>query len=143
MKLHVLNTKNGLIPIYSVDFDEKKKLKVGNEYQVEVKKIRNPKFHRKYFALLNMAYDNLNEKLSATYPNIDIFRKSVQVMAGYCEIAYTLDGEQIITPKSISFAGMDETEFESLYNDVLDVLIKHVFIGMSKEFIDNELINFM
>lgn len=55
MKLQLLNTTRGLVPLYDEDFEEKKKLKLGTEYTAEIKVSRNSKFHRKYFALLNAA----------------------------------------------------------------------------------------
>lgn len=36
MKIRLLNTARGLIPCYDDDFDEKKKLKIGEEYVAEI-----------------------------------------------------------------------------------------------------------
>ena len=38
-----------------------------------------------------------------------------------------LDGSYRVEPKSISFANMDQEEFERLYSETLNVLLKHVY----------------
>lgn len=46
------------MPLYPADYEEKKKLKLGVEYEVEVRIPRNIGFHRKFFALLNVGWAN-------------------------------------------------------------------------------------
>ena len=53
MRLMVVNTPRGLIPYGDDDSEEKRKLKLGEVYSVEVKVVRNVNFHRKYFALVS------------------------------------------------------------------------------------------
>lgn len=142
MKLLLLNTAQGLKPVCDSDFEENRKLKIGEVYSAVINRPRNPKFHRKYFALINCAYDNLPESISDKYPTSEIFRKAVEVMAGHCELSYSLDGEQILIPKSISFSSIDESEFQKIYNGILDILLKHVFAGVDRSEIESQLINF-
>lgn len=52
MRLLVVNTPRGLVPCGDDDYDEKKKLRLGETYSVEVRVARNVDFHRKYFALI-------------------------------------------------------------------------------------------
>ena len=62
MKIKVKCTAHGLIPLYDDDFEEKKRLKEGQEYIVDVKLARNLNFHRKYFAMLGAAWALLTER---------------------------------------------------------------------------------
>jgi len=126
MKINLLNTLTGLIPMYSDDLDEKKKLKIGHEYLCEIKPIRNLKFHRKYFALIKCSWEYQNEKVQEFFKNnIDLFRKTVEVSAGHCDFIYSIERKEWVEiPKSISFEKCDEAEFEELYNRILDVLLK-------------------
>lgn len=55
MKIKLLNTSVGLKPLYDEDFEEKKKLKIGEVYEATIKRPRNLSFHRKYFGLINLA----------------------------------------------------------------------------------------
>lgn len=53
MKLNLLNTAHGLVPMYEDDFDEKKKLRIGQVYKADITVPRNTSFHRKAFALID------------------------------------------------------------------------------------------
>ena len=52
MILLLKNTVEGLKPLYDDDYEEKRKLKIGEVYKADIKpmKPRNLQFHRKYFA---------------------------------------------------------------------------------------------
>ena len=143
MKILLQNTSRGLIPMYDSDFEEKKKLKIGQVYSCEIKHPRNPLFHRKFFAMIRMAHHNLPEHLQSIYPTEEKLRKSLLVMAGFCEVGYTMDGIEILTPASISYSSMDNNKFQSVYNGILDVLLKYVFIGSTYEQVEAELMSFM
>lgn len=56
MRLICRVTQQGLLPLYGSDYDEHKRLKEGDEVVVEIKRARNVKFHKKYFALLRLAH---------------------------------------------------------------------------------------
>ena len=56
MKIFCQNTKSGLQPLYEDDYDEKKKLKIGEIYFCEIKRPRNIKFHRKNTGLNHIAF---------------------------------------------------------------------------------------
>lgn len=79
MKLNVKCTSNGLIPLYDDDYEEKRKLRIGETYTCVIKKARNIDFHRKYFALINCAWSLQNEARQSKFKDIDVFRKSVQL----------------------------------------------------------------
>ena len=53
MKFQALNTATGLKPLYDEDYEEKRKLKLGTIYNVEVKEVRNYQFLKKYHALID------------------------------------------------------------------------------------------
>ncbi len=144
MKLVLYNTPTGLKPCYDDDYEEKKKLKIGSYYTAEIKEHRNPKFHRKYFALINLAWEYLPEKTTKGFrDNKTLFRKYCEVAAGWCEPFYspqTKTWQEI--PKSISFENMDETEFSDLYDRVKDVIFSVIGRYVTKEEFEQNLINF-
>lgn len=102
------------------------KIKNGEVFEVKKpKKIRNPRFHRRFFQMLNYAFRNLPEYLN--FPNLESFRKSVIISSGYFEPVQTFiynqetkkqDLVEIRQAKSMSFSSMDEREFRELYNSV-------------------------
>ena len=144
MKLQVLNTPVGLKPLYDEDFDEKKKLKIGEVYEVTIKQPRNLPFQRKYFSLIILAWEYQNERVVEHFHhNIELFRKTVEMAAGWCEIIYSIQRKEWIeTPKSIAFDKMDNAEFTELYERVKDVLFKVFLKNMPIEEFEKNLINF-
>ena len=103
-------------------------LKLGSGAAVEVKKARNIRFHRKFFSLLQLAFDiwePTGEKMWKGVPirkDFERFREDITILAGHYDVSYALDGSVKLTAKSISFANCDEHEFESVYDSVLDVV---------------------
>lgn len=144
MILYCTNTTRGLIPNYDDDFDQKKKLKIGQVYKVKVTKARNYEFHKKYFALINCAWEYQNEGVARFFnQNIEAFRKTVEIAAGHYEKIYSLGrGEWIEQPKSIAFEKMDEIEFQQLYDKVKDVLFSTFLKKISEEEFMQNLVNF-
>lgn len=144
MKIKLLNTPSGLKPMYDEDYEEKKKLKIGEVYEATINRPRNLSFHRKYFSLINLAWEYQNERaIEHFHHNIKLFRKTVEVAAGWCEPIYSIDRKEWVeVPKSISFDKMDADEFEQLYERVKDVLFKYFLRHISVEEFEKNLINF-
>ncbi len=127
MDIFLTKINGALYPASEDDHEKLKKIKTGEPVRVTLKRVRNYKFHRKYFALLNLAFDyweppenHVGEK------NFDRFRKDCIILAGFYERYVRLDGSTRVEAKSISFAKMSEDEFEDLYNKTIDVIIKYV-----------------
>ena len=144
MKMLLKNTVSGLIPMYDDDYEEKRKLKVGEVYACDIKKERNISFHRKYFALINCAWAFLNERQTTFFKeNIDGFRKTIEVAAGHYEPVYDLTlGEWVHAPKSIAFNKMDEYAFRDLYENVKTVLFHTALKSVSYDDFMTHLANF-
>lgn len=144
MDILLQNTLHGLIPMYDSDFDEKKKLKIGELYKCKIVKMRNYEHHKKYFALLNCAWEYQNEATCKHFKNtFELFRKTVEIAAGYCDLIYSIERKEWIeTPKSISFDKMDQLEFNELYNAVKDVLFTIFLKNISEEEFMKNLIGF-
>ncbi|MFA6726929.1 MAG: DUF1367 family protein [Prevotella sp.] len=143
MKINLLNTISGLKPCYDDDYEEKKKLKIGETYTAEIRLERNPRFHRLYFALIACAWEYLPEKQTEGFRTKENFRKYVEVAAGHCEPYYSPKlKEWVEIPKSISFDSMDETEFKDLYERVKTVIFSIIGRFVSEDEFDNVLSNF-
>lgn len=169
-QLHLIKQSQGiLIPATQETSDFlQSKCKLGAVLEAEYKLVRNPAFHRRYFALLNLGFDyweptggaiSSNERklvygyasFLAAYggnesalldaaeqyldrvaerragsisicKSFDAYRSWVIVEAGHYDAIQLPDGTLKKHPRSISFASMDETEFQELYKASLDVL---------------------
>jgi len=143
MDIYLTKTQTGFVPADIPTEEWIKKVKHGEVIAADFRKVRNPAFLRKYFALLNVGYDNwspgeVDSKYGIPEKNFDQFRKDVTILAGYYHTVIRLNGEVRIEAKSISFAKMEEEEFEKLYNQTIDVLLRHVYgSGMTTEELDN------
>jgi hypothetical protein len=144
MELNLLNTAGGLVPCDDNDYEEKRKLKVGQIYKATIKLNRNYRLHRKYFALINCAWAYQNERQTAFFKgSVEIFRKTMEMAAGHCEMVYSIKHKEWQdVPKSIAFDKMDEAEFRDLYERVKDVLFATALRGVSEEEFLDALANF-
>jgi hypothetical protein len=143
MKLLVINTPRGLVPMGDDDYEEKKKLKLGQTYSVEIKVARNVDFHRKYFALIAYAWEFLNEQETATFKSKDNFRKYLEMAAGHCDVIYHPRLQEFVEiPKSISFGKMDNTAFSELYERVKDVIFSIIGDRVTRDEFERLLIDF-
>ena len=143
MKLLVVSTPRGLVPLGDDDYEEKKKLKLGQTYSVEVKVARNVDFHRKYFALISYAWEFLNEQETERFRTKENFRKYVEVAAGHCDVIFHPRLQEYVEiPKSISFGKMDNAEFSDLYRRVKDVIFSIIGNRLSEQEFERLLLDF-
>lgn len=145
MKLQLINTPHGLVPMYDSDFDEKKKLVIGQAYLADIRVPRNINFHRKAFALLNTAWMLLPEKTQNGFRSIEAFRESITVAAGYVEVFWDIKRKEYLErAKSWSFDSMDNAEFGEMYERLKDVIwgILSVRISITQEVFEQYLSNY-
>jgi hypothetical protein len=122
---------NSFKAAFDSDYEYIKKLKQGEIYFWEVKRERNIMFHRKFFALIQMVYQNQEH-----YNSFDKLRKDLLIDSGYFEEHTSIWGEVIRDAQSISFASMDQDTFDKMYSDVLDNIVKHFHFD-KQDIIDN------
>lgn len=147
--IYLTKTPTGaLVPADSDSAEYLKKHKVGQGFKAKITRARNVMFHRKFFALLNYGFDTW-KPLEAVYhgqiaeKNFKQFREDITILAGYFERFVRMDGSVQLRAKSISFANMDEDEFESLYSAVIDVLLKRIFINQTRGDVENVVNNIL
>lgn len=141
MRLSLIKTMGGLFAPYD---DESKKqlarLKVGQLIGGDFAAARNYMFHRRFFALMQLGFDIWSETVEPmeymgerVHPNLENFRHEIVILAGYYETYVSIKGEVRLQAKSISFARMDETEFEAVYSSCIQVILSRCFAGSMSE----------
>lgn len=135
MKIALIRTLSGLKPVWDSDNEKLKKIPLNDILEYEVKVPRGIKFHRKFFALMKLVYDNQEE-----FNDFNTMREAITIAAGYMEEKQRLNGEVTIEAKSIAFSNMDEIEFGSLYTSCLDVIVD--YFKFDKMSIEQEIVNF-
>lgn len=90
------------------------------QFECTVLKKRNYKFHKKYFALINLVFDN-----QEIYNNIDHLRYDLTKASGFYTIRKDMEGNDVVEVDSISFSSMDEFTFNDLYSRTLYSIVKY------------------
>lgn len=146
--LSFMKSSAGLLPSNDETKEWFDKMRYGAVCIAKVTIPRNYKFHRKFFAMLNVSYDNWDRPTINT-PNGEIqcskdaFRNDVTVLAGYHELTCNTKGEWKYKAKSISFAKMDDAEFAQLYSAVVDVIITRFLPDWGEIDMDKAVRNFL
>src|SRR5688572_18042975 len=123
-----IKTPTGLAPACEEAREWLSKKKLGATIMIEPREMRNGKFFKKWFALVEMAYGYWAESVQPmefkgrpVLPSFQRFRKDVTIWAGYYEPVVNLKGEVRIEALSISWASMDEETFAKLYDATINV----------------------
>jgi len=187
MEIYLVKQGKALLPAADSDAEAIAKLKNGFPYKASVTSPRNYKFHKRAFALLNLAFSYwqpdtlISEVESRTVENLgkymklhgvdaqavellsvgfmehlksarmehesakdfNTFREYITVKSGFYVVVDTPAGRRKI-PKSISYASMDNADFESYYKSILNtcwaICLNSVF--ESQEQLATELLRF-
>lgn len=163
-ELALIRTAQGLVPATEADRELTQKWKLGQVIHGKFTKMRNAKFHGKFFSMLDLAWDywepvggliprqemrgiqglakyfeelngkpgqltgavaaylaKLESDRAERFPAVDksreAFRDWITIEAGHYHLVQTPDGIRK-ERKSISWAAMDDLQFEPLYRDV-------------------------
>jgi hypothetical protein len=102
-------------------------MKTGKGVMLSGKKTNNVAFHRKLFALLNLAFETW-EPEGKTYrgnqmqKNFESFRKEIIVLAGFYDAYYSVSGEVRFDPHSLSFKECEDDKRGLVYKAILGVV---------------------
>jgi hypothetical protein len=99
---------------------------------------RNPEFHRKFFSLLQLVFENQER-----YDNFERFRKEIVMRAGFYEEHVHLTGKVSYVAKSLAFDKMDALEFEALYDKCCEVIIQYFWPDISKHHLEEAVLDYM
>lgn len=135
MKINLVVTDMGLVAATDDDKEQLKTLKRGSVVSCTIAEYRNYAFLRKYFALVNCAWEYLSEEQQKFfYDSKESFRKTVEIAAGHCEPVYNRTrNEWIDMPKSVAFDKLTESEFSQLYEKVKDVIYQSFILDEHKD----------
>lgn len=136
MNCNFVKTNAGLIPANDESREWFAKVKLGRIVSGKFVQPRNPIFHAKFFALMNVGFGYFEETAppimhngQEVKPDFERFRKDITILAGKFYYVTNIKGEVRAEADSISFASMDAETFETLYNSVLQVLMQRVLKG--------------
>lgn len=128
-----------LCPLDSINYDTMQEYRLvnGETYSIgELKPLnenqkRNLDFHRKYFVLIRIAWENMDDQKKQTFlNNRKVYRYYLTMKAGFVLVIETNKGLMYL-PESIAFDKMKPERFEKLFNKTLDVVIEE--LGCDRE----------
>lgn len=143
MDIYCRVTDIGLIPMYNSDLDEKHRLRIGDNVLCTIKRPRNYEFHKKYWALLRLTVANLPHLIQQ---QMQIFTEEdlldcLKIDLGLFTTRWH-GGRQIVKTGSISFAKMDNTEFEKFFSRSVDAILRIYLRGTDRQALIEEVENY-
>lgn len=131
MKINMLKAPGGmLVPADDMEIEQLNKFKTGCEYEVDIKKVRNPLFHSKVMCFFRFCFQHWrsDREFMSERGQFDNFRSELTVLAGYKEVYYKLDGSLRVEAKSLSFGSMDEIDFQDCYQALIQAAMSNIFL---------------
>jgi len=133
---------NGMLsPVDQQSIDCIAKMKLGAGVKVKITRHNNVAFHRKLFALANLAYESWEPEQAVhkgmlVAKNFDQFRDDITILAGFYETRVRLDGTIRLIAKSWSFASMDDDEKDRLYSSIINVVLSRILTKYTRADLD-------
>lgn len=132
MNVLLVKFLGGLRPVDDAGAALLAKLGIGELVKVEIKRPRNVRFNAKFFAMLNIIFQNQDH-----YKSIDDLLAVCKLRTGHVIVIQTRDGEVRI-PASISFSAMDDDEFAAFYDRAVAWVLAEVIPGLKRADLDEE-----
>lgn len=125
---------SGLMPATAQAEEAIRELPIGADFKVTVKRGRNIQHHKLYWALVSLIHQN-----QSRYMTVENVSDALKIMVGHCEMMQLRNGQEIRVPKSISFAKMDQTEFNKFFERIKTLVITQILPGVTKAQLEHEI----
>lgn len=129
---------NRLSPIDPTSFELIESMKGGEIVAAEITRPRNLGHHRKFFALVNVVFE-----AQERYPTRDHLLDAIKIGIGHYDLVPINKKQTVIKTRSISFARMDQENFEKFYNKAVDHILKAILPGVGRQDLEQQVIEFM
>jgi len=90
------------------------------EIIADLRKNRNVKNHRRFFAFIKMSFD-----MQDTFDSMEVWRKYITMKAGFFDEVINAEGKVLYWPQSISWDELDEIKFKDLFTQVVNAFLKY------------------
>lgn len=132
MKLFLVRQGSRLAPATADDEKKIETLRGENWYKADIRKARNPGYHRRAFALIKLIFESQER-----YTSIEDLLVELKLQCGWYVEHVRHSGELIYVAKSIAFESMDQLQFERFYDRLVDVAINFYRLEDAIEFADD------
>jgi hypothetical protein len=107
---------------------ELRKVANGETIELELRRPRNIRHHRMFFALMSIVWEQLDTE---RYPTVEDLVAAVKIAAGLRTRIELPSGEVGFIPGSIAFHKMDQSAFSGFYDRVCDLIARHFLPGVT------------
>lgn len=128
MDVLLIREGNHLCAADPISFDTLQGIGQRETVVAAIRRARNPRHHRKLFALLNVIFPHQTQ-----FATIEDLLNTLKVATGLFDTGKTIDGIPFMMPRSISFASMTQTSFEQFYERVVDVITTKIVPGIGRD----------
>jgi hypothetical protein len=116
-----------LAPVDDIGAQYLSKIKQGDTFEVEIKRLRNGKHHRLFWKLCSVVADN-----SDRYGDAEQVAMAFKIATGHVvPFIHPLTGQTYWTPKSIAFDKMDQTEFSVFFDKCIAIVASRFLPGVT------------
>jgi len=125
MEINLIKVNSWLVPHTPEDIEAFSKIEPGRVVSAKLKLPRNYEFHKKLFALITFAFENM--PASELQKSYDVFRNDLMVLAGHYDQVFSLNGKGFkLVGKSHKYSKMTEEEKQKVYSDLCNVILDKV-----------------
>jgi len=117
-----------LRPIDQAGEDAMRKIRHDQVVTIEVKRPRNVRFHRMYWALVTLVWEQLDEQ---RYPTAEDLHSAIKIAAGLRTRIVLPDGTVGFIPGSTAFHKMTEDDFAAFFDRVCNLISRHFLPGVT------------
>ena len=133
MDILCVKVPGGLAPAGEDEAAKLRAIKNGASVKVKVTRETNAKFRRKWWALAQFAFglwsDTMPEQEYRGHPvqaSFERFRKDLTILAGRFHPVWTAKGEMRVEADSLSWASMDDEQFEAFYSATINAVLSKI-----------------
>lgn len=130
MTTEIIMRRNGnrLEPVDQMSADDLANIPVGKDVFVTVRAPRNPKQHRLAWALANKLSQCCEE-----LPDAESAMDFLKIKARHVKIVHNPGTDHVfLVPKSISFASVDQSAFNRLFNRMVWIVCNEIVPGLDE-----------
>lgn len=139
MDVSLVRTISGAAPADDVARELFRKWPVGEERRCDIVKPRDNRNLRRWWALCNLVYQNCEQ-----YKSPDQVHQHLKILAGHCTpIVSKSSGEVFLIPDSISYARLEESEFEDVFKRTVAAVCEHILPTVTSRTIEEEILNLL
>ena len=118
MDLYLTRTLTGLAASDDAGREILRRIKVGSVVKAEIVRPRNLRHHRQFFALLNLVWSSAGD-----WPSVEDLLIELKLKLGITrDVIIRESGEVVKVLGSISFANMDQSQFDAFYERAVTAL---------------------